>query len=155
MPVGQAMAEPGEAALRPTERGTYVLVLRLAAPARLTVGRLGAFDFPAGWYGYVGSACGPGGLRGRLAHHLAPVRRPHWHIDYLRAVAPIEAVWCSAGNAAQEHAWAAALGQLPGAAIVAPRFGASDCRCPAHLFHFATRPELQVFSKQCTVNRVQ
>lgn len=117
-----------------------MLGLRLLAPARLTVGRLGPFAFPAGWYAYVGSACGPGGLRGRLAHHLGPLRRPHWHIDYLRAVAPVETIWLSAGDAAQEHAWAASLAQMPGAAIVAPRFGASDCRCPAHLFHFAAPP---------------
>jgi Uri superfamily endonuclease len=129
-------------------QGTYVLVLRLEAPARLTVGQLGTFDFPAGWYAYVGSACGPGGLRGRLAHHLAPLRRPHWHIDYLRAAAAVATIWCSAGDAAQEHIWAVALAQMPGATVAVPRFGASDCRCPSHLFYFAAPPESAVFSVQ-------
>jgi Uri superfamily endonuclease len=144
----------GEATLRPTLCGTYILILRLPVLARLGIGRLGAFDFPAGWYSYVGSACGPGGLRGRLAHHLRPLRRLHWHVDYLRAAAPVEAIWWGAGDSAQEHAWAAALAQMPGAQVAAPRFGASDCRCPTHLYYFAAPPKLQVFSEQFTVNSV-
>lgn len=141
--------------LIPAARGTYVLVLRLDSPARLTVGRLGTFDFPAGWYAYVGSACGPGGLRGRLAHHLGPVRRPHWHIDSLRTAASVQTVWYSVGDGTREHAWAAALGQMPGAQIVAPRFGASDCRCPTHLYYFADPPELPVSSVQFSVTSVR
>ena len=40
----------------PSDKGTYSLSLHLVAPARLRVGRLGIFDFPAGWYVYVGTA---------------------------------------------------------------------------------------------------
>ncbi|MCK6579853.1 MAG: GIY-YIG nuclease family protein [Anaerolineae bacterium] len=90
----------------------------------------------------MGSAFGPGGLRGRLAHHLAPVRKPHWHIDYLRQAATCREVWSVAGEASREHAWAAALLATPGASTPAPRFGASDCACPTHLIHFAVKPDL-------------
>ncbi len=120
--------------------GLYVLLLELGAPARLEVGRLGVFDAAAGWYAYAGSAHGPGGLRGRLAHHLRPVRTPHWHIDVLREVAPLRQIWWAHAAAADEHSVAAALLALPGGRLPFPRFGASDCKCAAHLVWFAAPP---------------
>ena len=94
-------------------KGTYILILYLALPCSLTIGKLGTFDFPGGWYAYVGSAFGSGGLRGRLKHHLAPVTNPHWHIDYLRAAAPVREVWYFAGETPYEHKWATALSLCP------------------------------------------
>lgn len=132
----------------PRAPGTYVLWLPLATLTTLTIGRLGRFEFPAGCYAYVGSAQGAGGLAGRLKHHLAQAARPHWHIDYLRAAAPVAEIWCCAGSEAREHDWAGALHQLPGAQIIAPRFGASDCRCPSHLLYFGAMPELAAFSER-------
>lgn len=125
--------------------GTYILYLRLAEPRHLSIGQLGSFDFPAGWYAYVGSAFGTGGLRGRIQHHLRPVKHPHWHIDSLRAAAPCEHIWFYAGQMPHEHAWAAILETTAGATIPAPRFGASDCKCASHLFHFVTYPNLDEF----------
>lgn len=132
----------------PQGKGTYILILRLAAPAAITVGKLGRFDFAAGWYAYVGSAFGPGGLRGRLRHHLSPVRKPHWHIDYLRRYAPVESVWALASETSHEHEWAGLLLALPGAFIPVPRFGASDCACRSHLFGFAPVPSSEDFAQQ-------
>lgn len=125
----------------PAAPGTYILLLRLGTAATLAVGRRGTFGFPAGAYAYVGSAFGPGGLRGRLKHHLSPVARPHWHIDYLRAVAPVRAVYYHASATRHEHTWAAALLAAPGTTVPAPRFGASNCTCPAHLVRLAAPPD--------------
>jgi len=138
----------------PAAPGDYILWLALREPARLTVGRLGTFDFPAGVYAYVGSARGPGGLAGRLKHHQSPVLRPHWHIDTLRAAADLESVWWTAGAERLEHRWAAALAQLPGAQLPAPRFGASDCRCDSHLYRFDTIPPLDDFARLAGVRPV-
>ncbi|MBK8021287.1 MAG: GIY-YIG nuclease family protein [Chloroflexi bacterium] len=135
----------------PAVRGTYVLLLELPAASRLTVGRLGIIDFPAGWYAYVGSAFGPGGLRGRLKHHLTPVGKPHWHVDYLRQAAHCRELWIVASDAVYEHAAAVALMAQPGAIVVAPRFGASDCGCPAHLIHFAERPDASLVLAQADI----
>jgi Uri superfamily endonuclease len=123
----------------PPDKGTYILILHLDEPTRLQIGRLGAFDFAPGWYAYVGSAFGPGGLRGRLKHHLAPVTKPHWHIDYLRAAAPVREVWYSASETRYEHRWADMLLAHPGATVPVPRFGASDCTCAAHLVYLSAR----------------
>jgi Uri superfamily endonuclease len=58
---------------------------------RLSVGRLGEFDLVPGFYAYVGSAFGLGGLRARIGHHPESTAEPHWHIDYLLKVeTPIE-----------------------------------------------------------------
>ncbi|MCB9451085.1 MAG: GIY-YIG nuclease family protein [Anaerolineaceae bacterium] len=129
----------------PADKGTYILILRLSKPVSLTPGRLGTFDFPGGWYAYVGSAFGPGGLRGRLKHHLAPINKPHWHVDYLRDTATVREVWWLASETVYEHQWAAVLRGLPGAAVPALRFGASDCTCESHLFHFPRQPDFAAF----------
>ena len=47
------------------EPGTYALLLKLDKQEKITVGKLCTFDFPAGYYLYVGSALGPGGLQAR------------------------------------------------------------------------------------------
>jgi len=122
----------------PDRPGTYVLILRLPRSAvDIRVGRLGCFRFWAGWYAYVGSARGPGGLAARLARHLRPLKTMHWHIDYLRAQAQPVEIWYATGMQRRECAWAFALSGLPGASVPVSRFGASDCRCPAHLIYFA------------------
>ncbi len=126
-------------------RGTYVLILRLSNPAVLTIGKLGSFPFAEGWYAYVGSAFGAGGLRGRLRHHLNSQHGLHWHIDYLARAAPIEAIWYLASEVGYEHHWANLLTALPDTTLPVKRFGASDCKCPSHLFHFPVRPNFAQF----------
>ena len=124
----------------PSAPGTYVLVLHVENPCTIPVGRLGTVTLAPGFLLYVGSAFGPGGLAGRLAHHLRPAARPHWHIDYLRAALPVVEVWLCPGPQRLEHRVALALHAAPGSSIPLPRCGASGCTCPAHLFAFARRP---------------
>jgi Uri superfamily endonuclease len=128
----------------PVRTGIYALILELSESRKLEIGRLGAFNFPAGFYVYLGSARGPGGLRGRLRRHLRGDGKCHWHIDYLAALAVVRGYVVlefgmeKAGFELTECAWSQALFATPNAAIPAPRFGASDCKsgCPAHLVHF-------------------
>lgn len=131
----------------PKEPGTYILILRLSRQTTLSVGRLGEFEFPAGWYAYVGSAHGSGGLAARVARHQRASKKLHWHIDYLRCRADLTAVWCATGPARRECVWAEMLVELPGASIPVPRFGASDCRCPAHLIWFSHEPDPDTFGR--------
>ena len=127
-------------------RGTYALLLHLAAPRTVVVGALGAVNFPPGWYVYLGSAHGPGGLAARVARHRRRVdKRFHWHIDYVRAVSTLIEVWTNCNNTKLECKWATVAATLPGANAIAPHLGSSDCQCPSHLFHFARRPEPSEF----------
>jgi Uri superfamily endonuclease len=118
----------------PCSAGTYILTLKARQATRIQVGHLGVLDIQPGWYLYVGSAFGPGGLRGRLKHHLHSTASPRWHVDYLRREIPIQAVWYCAG-ARLEHAWARELCTGAGSSIPLLRFGSSDCQCPAHLVY--------------------
>jgi Uri superfamily endonuclease len=123
----------------PAGKGSYALLLWLGSAERVQVGRLGERLFAAGYYLYLGSALGPGGLAARLRRHLSLDKRPFWHVDYLRRVTTVTAVWYHEGPARLEHAWALAASQLPDATTPVPRFGSSDCRCPAHLVYFGER----------------
>ncbi len=137
--------------------GTYILALRLGSDLDTSVGRLGEIEFPAGWYLYVGSALGPGGLRARLKRHrrrLESGKRAHWHIDYLREHCTWGGAWGQSSQRRLECLWASALHRLPEAEIVAPGFGASDCRCPAHLVHVPVLPGDDWFSDMLGAGRI-
>ena len=126
--------------------GTYALLLELPRPTEVRVGRLGQIDFASPFYLYFGSAFGPGGLRARLEHHLQPLSRTHWHIDYLRQVARVVAVWHTCDNARLECTWVNAASVLRGVSPV-PRFGASDCWCRSHLLAAPRLPSLSAFRR--------
>jgi Uri superfamily endonuclease len=124
----------------PAAPGTYALLLQAGQEETLQVGALGKFSLHPGFYLYLGSAFGPGGLRGRLSHHLRPVSKPHWHIDSLRPVSRLLEIWYTLDPFQREHLWAQVARELPGAGVPVPHFGASDCGCIAHLFSYASLP---------------
>lgn len=130
-------------------KGSYLLILQLQEELRqLTVGRLGCFDFAPGYYLYVGSAFGPGGLAARLAHHQRREKaHPHWHLDYLRSYAALLEAWTIAGAPPLEQAWCAALATVPDLQMPVRGFGASDTRRPAHLFYTPTRPPVRLLTE--------
>jgi Uri superfamily endonuclease len=152
--------------------GTYVLALWLSSPRDLIIGRLGEIQFPAGWYLYVGSALGPGGLRARVQRHwrhLTSGKRAHWHIDYLREQAIWGGAWggvsdlgLAGQSLADQHPldqalecrWAAMLRLLPRSQVVAPGFGASDCRCRTHLIHVPALPAEEWFTSTLGAERI-
>jgi Uri superfamily endonuclease len=128
-------------------KGSYILILRLTVNKTIPVGRLGDINFPAAYYAYVGSAFGPGGLGGRIGHHLKQSSKPRWHIDYLRKEAQIEEIWIAEHSERHEHAWASALRTMESVVDHIKGFGSSDCTCATHLFCFKNRPSIQDFRK--------
>jgi len=149
------------------EPGTYALLLKLDKQDRITVGKLGTFDFPMGYYLYVGSALGPGGLRARLARHRRHSKsssqsssgqtgkKLHWHIDYLLQRVRLIEVWSVASEERLECKWGEVARRLSGAQVPVRGFGSSDCRCPAHLIYFSTRPNCKQFEQVLTTVAVQ
>jgi Uri superfamily endonuclease len=112
-----------------TRRGSYILLMLLSQGSTIQAGSLPPGYFPAASYAYVGSAMG--GFKSRLARHLRAEKKRHWHIDYLLERADITGLILCQTEARVECAIARALsGQLASV----PGFGASDCRCPSHLF---------------------
>jgi len=125
--------------------GTYALVMQLARTATISIGRLGPVTFKVGYYVYTGSAFGPGGLAARIGHHLKHSKKCHWHIDYLRRFAEVNEIWYTTHPDRVECRWAKILHDTRGASLICPGFGASDCRCSAHLFHFTRKPGVRTF----------
>ena len=109
------------------------------------IGKLGTLLLQPGYYVYVGSAFGPGGLKARIAHHKTSAARPHWHIDYLRSILHLKAVWYTYDCKQHEHRWADTLRGLKGARLPLAGFGASDCSCKSHLLLFSTQPPVGPF----------
>lgn len=134
--------------------GTYALGLVAVTVTCLQIGRLGTLYVRPGFYVYLGSAFGPGGVRGRLAHHQRLAARPHWHIDYLRPYVQLAHIWYSYALQRYEHQWAQAVNGAPGVTIPLAGFGASDCTCASHLFFFLKQPHAlaQWLSGTCQEN---
>lgn len=128
--------------------GTYALILRCRHPQNIRVGKLGSVFLPGGYWIYVGSAFGPGGLRSRLNHHLKPSPRPHWHLDYIKTVMQPVEIWATPDTVKREHAWADALASLRGASRPVTGFGATDCACLSHLIHSIERPRFSTFARR-------
>ena len=125
--------------------GTYALLLRGETKREIEVGALGTMTVQPGVYVYVGSAFGPGGLRARVERHVRGDGALHWHVDYLRAVTTLEAVWYTRDPERRECTWAATVQSLPAAAVPRDDFGASDCDCVSHLVRVGSMPSLSAF----------
>jgi len=127
--------------------GTYALILVAEGHQAADIGRLGTLDVEPGFYVYVGSALGPGGLAARIARHARTEKKVRWHIDYLRAVTRLEEVWYVEGIEKQECQWAEGFAGMRGAAAPMAGFGASDCACRTHLFSFAAKPGISALRR--------
>ena len=132
----------------PTCSGTYALVLRALRRAEIEVGRLGKWDLQRGWYVYVGSALGPGGLRARVSRHAQVEKTRRWHVDYVRAVTELQEVWFASDATRRECQWAGVLQSMPRASIPAKGLGSSDCGCPTHLYFSTQEPRVIVFRRR-------
>jgi len=130
-----------------TQPGTYTLVLVSQKTGPVRIGKLGTLELQPGYYVYIGSAFGPGGLAARFRHHARITIRKHWHIDYLRPACELTEVWFTTDAASHEHSWAAAVAHLPGAGVPMRKFGSSDCGCETHLFWFEGLPSIRAFRR--------
>lgn len=141
IPVAGCTGAAPDLSLLPAEPGSYILVLEWRKGGTIRSGPFPPLVFPGGLYLYCGSARGPGGIRARVGRHLFGGRTPHWHIDHLRARTRPRAVWACTSSERLECVWARAIARQGPFWAPAPRFGASDCRCPAHLWFIRTRME--------------
>lgn len=128
----------------PKMKGTYIIVAYCSKPKTISVGARGQIKMIRGYYFYVGSAFGPGGLSARLKHHLSPSPKPHWHFDYLKQCLKIHSIWYTCDLERHEHEWAKILLNAEGVSIPVKGLGASDCNCASH---FIYSPKLLSFSE--------
>ena len=131
-----------------SQPGTYVLVLVSFSEDVIPVGRIGVLEASPGYYVYVGSAFGPGGLNARVSRHQKKTDRIHWHIDYLKASTRLDEIWYTYDPVRREHHWAEVLEDVRNASIPLPGFGSSDCGCRSHLYFFPTHPSGKAFRRK-------
>ena len=128
--------------------GTYAMIFTASREKKLEIGKLGTFELKPGYYVYVGSAFGPGGLKARIARHRQITCRRHWHIDYLKADLRPDQVWYTNDPIRREHQWSRTLARTKCASIPLPGFGSSDCRCESHLYYFPSMPSAAYFRRK-------
>jgi Uri superfamily endonuclease len=124
MPAGIADAPP--------VHGAYIVCLQLAVDVEINLPRLPSSRLAPGWYVYVGSAWGSGGIRSRLKRHFKRAKSVHWHIDRLTVntdrIAALALVDCSECDLVDK------LLRSNRFTVAMAGFGNSDCRqCESHL----------------------
>jgi Uri superfamily endonuclease len=127
---------------------TYCLLIKKAKSGRIRVGRLGVFEFPSGYYVYIGSA--KKGMQARISRHLSRKKKPRWHIDYLLEEGVVEKVFLSEKKECEVNQ---EVFSLPGATLIAKKFGSSDCSCSSHLAYFSYKPS-HLTTKIKTLNQL-
>jgi len=125
----------------PSKPGTYILLFYLQKNETVQIGKLGKFIFTSGYYCYVGSAFGPGGLKARVTRHIKLDKLNRWHIDYIRSKMVLLEVWYTVQPTKLECALSGQLAFM-NCNLPVNGFGASDCKCKSHLFQFKLKPEL-------------
>ena len=81
-----------------------------------------------GWYLYMGSAFGPGGLGAHLRRHLRTDKTRYWHIDTLVAHCALAEIWYRCSSRDLEPIWAQTLHSHQNTVIPLAGFDTSDCR---------------------------
>lgn len=107
---------------------SYQLFIKVAKPLTVLVGKLGRFEFPSGDYVYTGSA--KKNIEARVRRHLSKEKKLRWHIDYLLAASAVSIERVELSSEVECR-----LNQALQGDVIAPKFGASDCRsgCGSHL----------------------
>lgn len=124
----------------PSDKGVYVVFLRCDKSADIKVGSLGSISVRKGYYAYVGSAYGGGGLKSRLSRHLKTAKKCRWHIDYIRRHMKAVSLWYTTESVEAEHRIAQQFIKM-GAEVPMKGFGSSDCKCISHLFYLDNIPK--------------
>ena len=129
------------------ESGTYILVLKVKSSQKIVIGKIGQYTFEKGYYIYIGSAHGPGGIKARIERHLKKNKIKHWHIDYLRNIAPVVGILVNYSKKKKECSWASKLFSSTDLSAPIPGFGSSDCACPSHLFFSRVKLDVDFLNK--------
>tara|TARA_X000000368_G_scaffold389848_1_gene352622 strand:- start:1241 stop:1603 length:363 start_codon:yes stop_codon:yes gene_type:complete len=107
---------------------SYQLIIELNCTIKISVGKLGVYEFFKGFYVYTGSA--KKNMESRIERHLQRSKKLHWHIDYLLTDinTNIIAVRRSLDSECK-------LNEKGKGKVLVPGFGSSDCvnKCVSHL----------------------
>jgi len=125
------------------DSGVYCLLLRLSRGLEVRIAHRRR-RLETGYYLYVGSALR--GLEARIRRHRSRRKRRHWHIDALTEVAHLHRVFLYPTRSRTLECRLSRLLAVGTVGTRVPGFGASDCRCPSHLYYFEDKPDFNPFA---------
>lgn len=125
-------------------KGTYLLVLESHKQQAIQIGKYGEMSLKRGIYLYIGSAFGSGGIKARVGRHLADGKSLRWHIDYLRRVSDVCAVYVSYEQRRLEDDWVERFVKSGDYTSPMSGFGASDSSNTSHLFFTRNEPSREI-----------
>ncbi|MCK5305403.1 MAG: GIY-YIG nuclease family protein, partial [Candidatus Heimdallarchaeota archaeon] len=116
-------------------KGTYLLFIKISGAVEISI-RGKTFFLNEGYYIYIGSAFGAGGLPSRLHRHLRKIKKKHWHIDQITTSKFSEII--GIGTLLKQRV-ECELSKIIGdieKTVPIVGFGNSDCekRCKSHFF---------------------
>lgn len=124
-------------------KGSYVILLENREEFKTSVGFLGALKFERGFYAYIGSMFGPGGLEARIRRYLVGGKK-HWHIDYILGRMQIISAYILSERNFESVLAKASVKMFQ----YVKGFGCSDKRDDiSHLLYFRCKSELEEFIK--------
>ena len=127
-------------------QGSYALILKLKKDSEIKVGSLGKIKFKKGFYCYIGSALGKGGIEKRIGRYERLNKKKKgkikWHIDYLLINPNISilSVFIFPSKRKIECNISKILEKKANKSI--KNFGSSDCKCNSHLHYFNSKKSL-------------
>ncbi len=110
-----------------------MLLIEINKNEFIKIGKGGNFKLEKGYFVYSGSGK-RNGIQ-RIIRHIKKSKNLRWHIDYLLKKGKIKKIWIVFGDKTNECRMSKMLLYSKGS-IPFKKFGSSDCKCPAHLFHF-------------------
>ncbi len=118
---------------------TYQLLIEVKKSTTITVGALGSFTFPEGFYIYTGSA--KKNIEARIERHYSKDKKLRWHVDYL-LIHPNVHIKQVKRSKKDECKW----NQSIKGDIIFKGFGSSDCKkgCGSHLKYSHTTKKSQI-----------
>lgn len=127
-----------------------MIIVHLPEDMKITIGKLGQIKFRSGYYAYVGSALGPGGIEARIERHKRRHKK-HWHIDYLLTEAHVVSAHAIKSRRRMECQIAEVLSERFSSL---PKFGCSDCRCSSHLFYSESIEDMEDFLSKLNLKKL-
>ena len=129
-----------------SQKGVYVLILKLDQESDIQIGKLGKLHFRKGFYAYTGSALGTGGFK-RVERHFnistGKNATRKWHIDYLLSKSKLIYAILLPTEDAIECKLARNIIKISGISII-PGFGCTDCMCETHLIYAENDPRSMI-----------
>ena len=131
-------------------KGSYILIIKLKDAIQVNIRRR-IIELKPGYYAYVGSAGGFGGLKARLSRHCVKEKKIFWHIDKLTTNSKATVLFAYYCVGAWGRSVEAILAKcLERELSPIPRFGSTDDKeAKTHLFHAIDFEKVKKISLEC------